>query len=1099
MIASFASFFLQNRKITLVIITIIAFFGTLAYVLLPKQYNPSIVAPAFSIDVPARGYSSVDSSQFIVRELENAIKEIKGVDKIYGFAGENYGSVLVNFRVGEKEEVAKSALYDKLSSRMELRPFDVADFSIKSIDPEELPQLSLALTVENTGSLTSEKEAGILLRNLAYRLREEIKQVPNTSTIDIVGGYANDIAVEIDETALSARKIPLTQVIARIKSATLEAPIGDLETSGGRTRVTFRSDADTEGKLRDLPIVRSDADTVYLRDVATVSRGPIRITSYSRHANHESNASAVFIGVAKIKGTNAVFVVDDVLERIERFRKELPAGVSLEVVQNEGETAREATNELLFHLFVSIGIVFVILVVFLGLKNAMNAAFCIPMVLGIVFIVALIFGLDINRITLFALILSLGILVDDSIVVVENNARHLAALKYGSENRDRAILESVKEVGVSIVLSTVTRIMSFLSMLAVTGMMGDYMKPIPVFASIALLASLFVAFSINPFLAHAFSGGGHDHEESKESSILRYYGELLAKFINPKPASRRKRSALALIFWAALGFSVVAPIMLGVFKARMLPKADKAQVYLWLDAPAGTSESGTLAIARDASDFLLGTSATGTSVTGASATKSDVIPSHLRIVQDTSYSVGGRFLPDFANLFRGGNNRIQPTQASMRINIVPPHDRDISSEDFVIQVRPLLREYLLSKYPGTKIRLLEDPPGPPTMATFQMKLKGQEDLDPKDLVPFAEDAERVVASFADEESIVDLSDTLRGSYKKAEIVLDPDKMLKQGIVTDYVQAELQSRFADVPVRTIRNESRKLDRESILVGVPRAEQNDAAYLAGIPLMNGRGQPIRLDDIATIRHSFVAEDVLTENRSTTVHLYAEIGSNSVVYPVLRSYGEFEKGDFAAKYEKTASGPYGMEFVRKSDGKKFRIEWGGEWELTMDTFRDMGLAMILSLLGIYFLIVAQFKSFKVGGIVMMTFLMSFFGIFPGFSILYLTIGTYFTATAMIGAIALGGIVVGNAIILIDYMNQLIEEGRPVHEAIIEGAKKRFVPVMLTSVAAVLGSVMIIADPVWSGLAWSIIWGLSASAVLTLFFIPIFYYTNRMDALEA
>ncbi len=443
------------------------------------------------------------------------------------------------------------------------------------------------------------------------------------------------------------------------------------------------------------------------------------ITSYYSFAEKESSLSGslntVFIGVAKLKGTNSVVVVDSILKKMEEIEKTLPKNIIIHTIQNEGETAREATSELMLHLFVSIAIVFIILVIFLGIKDALNAAFCIPMVLGIVFIVALVLGLDINRITLFALILSLGILVDDSIVMVENNSRHLAMMARTGRTKIEAILDSVREVGVSIVFSTITRVMSFVAMFAVTGMMGDYMKPIPVFASIALTASLFVAFSLNPFLAISLHNdkkkGNHEHKEGK---FLAWYGRFLGKYINESDATVKKRTMLKLGFWIALFAILVAPIMLDIFKARMLPKADKNQVYLWIDAPREMTAQDMKKIGEDASNFLL--------------CKTEKVSKEFCLTESVSTSVGDRFLGDFANLFRGGTNRTQENQISMRINLEESKFRDMKSEAYVIAIRPLLRAYLLQKYPDLKLRLLEDPPGPPTMATFHIKAKGQEDL-----------------------------------------------------------------------------------------------------------------------------------------------------------------------------------------------------------------------------------------------------------------------------------------------------------------------------------------------------------------------------------
>lgn len=481
-------------------------------------------------------------------------------------------------------------------------------------------------------------------------------------------------------------------------------------------------------------------------------------------------------------------MVDSILQKMEEIKKTLPKNVVIHTIQNEGETAREATSELMFHLFVSIAIVFIILVIFLGLTDALNAAFCIPMVLGIVFIVALILGLDINRITLFALILSLGILVDDSIVMVENNSRHLAMMARTGRTKVQAILDSVREVGVSIVFSTITRVMSFVAMFAVTGMMGDYMKPIPVFASIALIASLFVAFSLNPFLAIAMHSDKKKVHEHKEGRFLAWYGRFIGKYIHESDATVKKRRNLKIGFWIALFAILVAPIMLDVFKARMLPKADKDQVYLWIDASRDSTAGQMKEIGEDASRFLL--------------CKTEKVQKDLCLAENISTSVGDRFLGDFANLFRGGTNRMQENQISMRINIVEAKHRDMKSEQYVIAIRPLLREYLLQKYPDVKLRLLEDPPGPPTMATFHIKAKGQEDLASGELARFADALKSVVMKIAPEQQIVDITDSNSTAKQEIRVKLDTERIGETGLSVSQVSQTVAGFLNPSPVSVV---------------------------------------------------------------------------------------------------------------------------------------------------------------------------------------------------------------------------------------------------------------------------------------------------------
>lgn len=441
------------------------------------------------------------------------------------------------------------------------------------------------------------------------------------------------------------------------------------------------------------------------------------------------------------------------------------------------------------------------------------------MVLGIVFVVAFIFGLDINRITLFALILSLGILVDDSIVVVENNARHLAERGRDGRTKKQAILDSVREVGISIVLSTITRIVSFLGMFAVTGMMGDYMQPIPVFAAIALTASLFVAFSINPFMAHALDRG-HGHHKEEDAPILAHYAEFLKKFIGKGAVQGRRRRWLKPAFWIALALVVAIPIALDVFRARMLPKADKDQAYVWIDLPRDRKASESENAARLVSDVLLN--------------KKENLPEELRAAESVSSISGERFLPDFANLFRGSQNRSGEHQTSMRISL--SKDRAVSSEEYVIKIRPFLREAFLKEYPDGKIRLLEDPPGPPTMATFHVKLKGEEGLPPESLVRFAEAVQGAVASIAQEKGVEDLENSLSSAFPKLRIRLDDEKMVELGVDTASVEAALAAALSESRIGIVETGGKSPEAEEVVVTVPHKYREDPSSVGAVTVKN-----------------------------------------------------------------------------------------------------------------------------------------------------------------------------------------------------------------------------------------------------------------------
>lgn len=380
MLERFAKYFLDNKKITLVVITAISFFGILSYALLPKQYNPSIVAPAFEITVPVRGYSSADSSRFVVREIENRLAELEGIDDLYGYAGDEFASVMASFEVGTDSEKAKARLYDKLSSNYALRPYGIEALNIRSIDPEDLPQVAFA--IRYVGASLDSIQAGIYVRAVANLLKDEVKSADKTSTLDVVGGYSNQLTVEIDPDSVRGIGMEVSEIVGILQSRIGYRTVGTISDERSSTLVALDGGGSSEADIENLVIGNAtDGTTTYLRDVARIVRGPSEASEFAFHSDKNGVFPSAFFGVSKAKGSNAVSVVEDVLEVVSKMQESLPGDISIEIVANEGETAKHATNELLFHLFISIAIVFGVLVIFLGLKNAANAAFCIPMVL----------------------------------------------------------------------------------------------------------------------------------------------------------------------------------------------------------------------------------------------------------------------------------------------------------------------------------------------------------------------------------------------------------------------------------------------------------------------------------------------------------------------------------------------------------------------------------------------------------------------------------------------------------------------------------------------------------------------------------------------
>ncbi|MDD2907571.1 MAG: efflux RND transporter permease subunit [Candidatus Gracilibacteria bacterium] len=1094
MFSNIAKFFIQNSKLTVVLIIVILISGIGSYIILPKQYNPTIIVPAFNIFVPANGLSNDEISKYIVAPFENKLMEIEGIDEVYSIAGDNYAGLMAKFKVGEDSEKAKIRLNQKINDNLDLKPLGVGNPVVTTINPEELPQITYAIYYDNKDntnvSTLSTSEEQIYLRQIANIIKNKLKTIKNVTTLDIVGGMNKNIVINLDLGKVEARNTDVMQIYSVLQKNNLNLPNGSF-TLNDKDRVFLETTGKVEDieSLKKIVISNNNGNLLYLGDVSEISIGDKKISKYSLFSKKESiGNNSVLLGIGKQVGTNGVFVTNDIKSSMIEIIKELPKDVKVEIIQDEGAEAQLATSHLITDLIESIIIVVVILVLFLGWKDALNTATSIPIILSLVFLYSYIVGYNINRISLFALILVIGMLVDDSIVVVENIHRHLEERIHTGKNKLEAILESVNEVGSGVILSTITKVLSFAGMFAVTGMMGEYMGPIPKFAIVALLFSIIVAFSINPWVSYITTKNidtNEPHHVKKESrfDIRKLYLRFMNFFIRDDKKAIRNRKIFKSTFWVSLVLVMILPIYFGIFKARMLPKSDKDQVYLWVDGIRGTSVSEMFNIEKDIENFFL---------------NNYNLPANLDIADSVVSTIGTPFMGDFANLFRGGLNRVEEYQISSRINLIPKEENEnrIKSENYTFSIRPLLTAYLLEKYPDVKLRLLEDPPGPPVRATFMMKLKGGDEAENLDI--FTKKVFDEVKKLEVSERLADLNTSLSTTYRKINVKLDHEAIALAGLDVEQIANTLAIAKNSVNISLIKDSS-SLEPTNIILGVKNEQSETLSLLENIRFTNKDGIKIPLSSIADINYEFVNPEINTDSREKTNFIYSEMGDNSVVYPIVKLMSILKSSEFLdQKYEVIKSGFYGIEYRGIEDGKIYKLEWDGEWKLTMDTFRDLGTAMILALIAIYFLIVGQFRSFGVAGIIMLPFLLGFFGIFPGFSILYLLKNEYFNATGMIGVISLAGIVVGNAILLVDYIDILKRKGWTIEKAIINAGYIRFMPIMLTSISAIFGAIKITSDPVWSGLARSIVWGLSSSAILTLIAIPIFYYDSQKNEWE-
>ena len=1054
--------------------------GTISWLIIPKQFNPDISAPTYSILMTAPGYSSKQIYDYVTKPTENILSDMEGLDTIYSTTARDYSVLTVAFKAGTDTETAVTRLTNKIMTKIYTKPTWVSEPIIRSVDSNDIPIYAFALTTKSWSTEDSDTQK-IELKKAAKDLMERIQNVEWVSALYLVGGEDDNINIILDLTKLEAKNTDLMQVYKAIKESNVRFPGGKFTQNGVNNEIVIDGNLNDISKVQNIVVNYVNGSSVLLSDVATVYGGVSEKKYETLYSESWVAKNSVFVAIAKKKWTNAVVVVDALKEELRTLGKEIWNSYEIKEIQNEWAVAEHSTSNLFHELVNTVIILFFILLFFLGFKDALSSAISVPLVLAITFIVAYVTGDNINKITLFALILALGMLVDDSIIVVENITRHMNMRDPKKETVLDTILKAVDEIGFAALFSTITKVVAFLGLFFVQGMLGQYTWPIPKYLIISLVTSIFVAFAINPYVSYLFEthrekkwkgGKWHGHSEWR---IIIWYRKTMTSIMN----SSKKQKWMKISFWGILLLLFILP-QLEVVKMRLLPKSDQNQMYVWIDMPRNTPIETSLDIAKWLDNYLGSYTATG---------NLDVVrkKEDTHIISNISYSVGIAPPMDFSTATRGGPMRGNENQISLRINLLPADLRDATSEDFTLALRPILTEYLV-KYPGAKLRLLEDPPGPPVKSTFYLKVSGKAWESIQEVENLTTWLSGKVAPILAAQKVLDVYTTPESYQNKYTIELNYEMMTRLWVGTEQAVKTIYSIFNSNELGVF-NDPNSKEPKNLILKVSEDEKNTASVLDKITFTSVNGKKILLSEIAKISIDKNDTPIENDDRLPTASIYGEMWDNSVMYPVVNIIKRFLSSDFwEGKYEVLSWNPYEFSIRDITNGKEFRLRFAGEWEMTMDSFRDLALALWSTLTFLFFLVAANFRSFRMGWVIMLSFLLGFFGILPGFAILYLTKNIYMSATSLIWVITLSGIVIGNGIIFFDYFVQLVREGMKPKEALVEAGATRMTPIMLTSATAILWAVMIAWDPVWSWLAWSLIWWLSASATLMLFVVPVF-----------
>lgn len=1059
-----AGLFINNKELGVLVILLIVAFGLFGFVLMPKQYNPEIVAPAFRINTEFPGATSEEVYELVTRPMEDKVREIRDVDDIYSQSMSGYSSVLVTFDIGSNEQDAKIDLVQRLRSNMDEKPTGARDPFIEEIDTDDVPIVTLALTSEYF-SLES-------LRALSFDLADNLKHVNGTSKISIHGGRRGDLSVFVDNDRLQAYNLGINEVIEAISQNNVHVLNTQTEKSPHKIDVRVFGNIQNAEMLKKIIIHDEGGSIIRIEDVARVEVGEISINNYVRFDEGGKSKEAVYIGIAKQNGANATTVARAIEKELDILKEQsiIPSHVNVNIVRNNGDVASESIFGLTKNLITSIIIVVTVLLLFLNTRSAIVVAIAIPLSLLSVFGLGLLFDQTLNRITLFALILSLGLLVDNATVVVENMYRHLKRRE--GENHQEVVTDAVSEVGGGLVMSTITTVLAFIPMAFVTGMMGPYMGPIPFFVPVAIIASLFIALTISPFIGNEIL----TLEEKKEGllyklrTIIRGFVSFIeyryGKFIFSIFENKRKQKALLSIVGLLLVLSMLLPAF-ALVKFRMLPKADRNQFYVYIDTINNTHVDETDEVAKNAAKVIVG--------------DKNVIS-----IQST---IGEPPVIDFNGLFKGSDARSESYHATLKVNLVDKKERSETSEEIANAIRANLTS--VAVLGNANIKIIEDPPGPPVLSTYQLKVQGTNRKDYQSLRTVAAD---LAGKTREIRGIVDV-DTSRAEHSVERTYrINTEEATRIGVNVQDIVTTLQTLSIGSNIALyhdkLDDEVRFAEPHYISIIATEDDRDEITDLERVHMRAVNGDLVSLASLIVEVEMPLDDMIVMDSRKPTVYVSGEMQGRSVVYASIDMLKylvtEYRLPSGNAKLDHWNL--FGVRYIDE-DGSRVSVRIGGEWELTLEVFRDMGIAFAGAIFMIYFVLVAQFKSLKVPLYVMATIPLALIGVLPGFFILYVVKDTYFTATSMIGVIALAGIVVNNAIIYLEYVFQLKKRGMNIETALVKAGRTRLLPIALTSLTTILGSLTIILDPVWEGLAWAIITGLSLSTFLTLVMLPVIY----------
>jgi multidrug efflux pump subunit AcrB len=1048
-----------NSKLTPLLMIAFMVIGMYSAYLTPREEEPQIDVPIADIFLQYPGANPSEVESRVMQPLEKVVANIPGVEYVYSTSMPEQAMLIVQFYVGEDVERSLVKMYNEIMKHMDEMPKGISLPLIKTRAIDDVPVLGL--------TLWSKAYDDFQLRRIAQEMNNEIEKVAKVSETKVIGGRSRQVQVILNRELMTGYQMDALSIAQQIKASNLQVGASAFNQNDREYLVETGRFLQTAEDVRNLVVGVHNNSPVYLKQVAEVVDGPAIPSQYVNFAYGKENLAktehggaypAVTISVAKRRGADAMKVAEQILQKVDNMKKDLiPADVHVEVTRNYGETASDKVAELLMHLLGAIVAVTFVVMLAMGWRGGLVVFLSVPITFALTMFSYYFLDYTLNRITLFALVFVTGIVVDDSIIIAENMHRHF---KMKEMSFMKAALHSIDEVGNPTILATFTVIAAVLPMVFVSGLMGPYMSPMPIGASIAMIFSLLIALTVTPYLAYRLLRNEEGKVEKKEfkleeSPVYKIY----AAIIRPMLESRVKRWS----FIGGVSVLLLASMTLIYFKlvaVKMLPFDNKNEFQVVIDMPEGTTLERTAVVAKELGSYI--------------AQQNHVV--------DYQTYVGTSAPINFNGLVRHYDLRRGSHVADIQVNLTHKHERDVQSHDIAKAMRPALQK--IGEEFNANVKVVEVPPGPPVMSTLVAEVYGP------DTEGQVEVAQQIKTLFASTNDVVDVDWLVEDDQTEYQFNVDKEKAMLAGVSTQQVVHTLHMALQGNEVTQLYQPQ---EHEQVGIDLRLQEQDRSSLndLKKINILTQKGQLVALGDLVDIQQKTKEKSIYRKNQKRVVYVTADVAGKleSPVYGILEISDRLNEVKLPQGYQLLEE--YTQQPFFEND---YSLKWDGEWQITYEVFRDLGTAFAVVLLVIYMLIIGWFQNFKVPFVMMISIPLSLVGILIG----HWMMGAFFTATSMIGLIALAGIMVRNAILLIDFINLRLAEGAELKEAVIEAGAVRTTPILLTAGTVVIGAVVILFDPIFQGLAISLMGGSIASTFLTLVIVPLIYYMTEKKKYE-